>query len=413
MDATDTAEPDEFARLLAQLSGTPTAPVAVPPTPVAPAFGATAPFPPLAVESALESAASPAASPAVVPHPIVFPPGPAVFAAPVAAAPVARAPELMGADELAAPPRPFPPPAEDAPALVAPPAFDPPSSPPSTPPVLPAAVVPPVAAPAAAAPSGAPAPSVTPPGSAPPAQAAPAASPAPAAPPSAPAARAPLDFATLLATPVDADASSRSAAPLIFGSGPTGDDEPDIARSTLGERIGLVLAILIAPLGLIVGIVAAAGSVRRRGWVVGIVKATIAIGAVLTVVIAIGGYFGYTQLRQQQEHDQTAAASTAFCTALKADPSMYQLPTFGWPAVAASIPDSLTAMQAYEDRWTKLAKVSPAGIKPDVTKVAAAAKKIIDSVTVARTVNDASNVAVMSSVASASGVPGWRSEYCG
>ena len=70
-------------------------------------------------------------------------------------------------------------------------------------------------------------------------------------------------------------------------------------------------------------------------------------------------------------------------------------------------------MQAYEDRWTKLAKVSPAGIKADVTRVAAAAKKIVDAVTVSRTVDDASNVAVMSSVASSSGVPGWYSTYCG
>jgi hypothetical protein len=175
----------------------------------------------------------------------------------------------------------------------------------------------------------------------------------------------------------------------------------------------LILAILLAPIGLIVGIVAAARSARRRGWVVGIVRASIAIAAVLIVVLAIGGYYGYTQIKQQQAHDQTAAASAAFCAALKADPSMDQLPTFGWPAVAASIPDSLKAMQAYEDRWTKLAKVSPAGIKPGVTNVAAAAKKIIDSVTVARTVDDASNVAVMSSVAGQSGVPAWHSEYCG
>jgi hypothetical protein len=81
--------------------------------------------------------------------------------------------------------------------------------------------------------------------------------------------------------------------------------------------------------------------------------------------------------------------------------------------VAASIPDTLKTMQVYEDRWTKLAKVSPPGIEPDVNRVAIEAKKIIDSVTVARTVDDASNVAVMSSIASASGMPAWHSEYCG
>jgi len=227
-------------------------------------------------------------------------------------------------------------------------------------------------------------------------------------------ARPPLDFASLLSTPVGADDDARSAASALrFGSGASDDDEVDLARSTAGEKLGLVLAVLIAPLGLIVGIVAAARSANRRGWVIGMVRASIAIAAVLTVVLGVVGYYGYTQFKQQQLHDQTVAASAAFCAALKADPTMYQLPTFGWPAVAASIPDSLKAMQAYEDRWTKLAQVSPPGIKADVTKVATAAKGIIDSVNVSRTIDDASNISAMSEVASSSGVPAWHSQYCG
>jgi hypothetical protein len=226
---------------------------------------------------------------------------------------------------------------------------------------------------------------------------------------------APVDFGSLLSTPVDADnASSPSAGPLLLGVGSpdTSDAEPDIGRSTLVEKIGLALAFVVAPLGLIVGIAAAIGSARRRGWVIGIVRATIVVGAILSVGLGILGYYAYTQYQQQLHHDQIASDSAAFCATLKADPSMYQAPTFGWPAVAASIPDSLTAMQAFEDRWTKLAKVSPAGIKGDVTKEATAAKQIIDSVTVARVVDDASNVAVMSSVASSSGIPAWHSQYC-
>ncbi|HEU0205245.1 MAG TPA: hypothetical protein VFQ74_00955 [Pseudolysinimonas sp.] len=240
---------------------------------------------------------------------------------------------------------------------------------------------------------------------------------APASPSAPSAARAPLDFASLLATPVGADdEAGAAAAPLRFGSSSPGeddDDEPDIGRATTAEKVGLALAVLVAPIGLIAGIVAAARSAQRRGWVVGIVRSSIAIAAVLTVVLGIGGYFEYTQFKLQQAHDQIAASSAAFCATIKANPSMDQLPTFGWPAVGPSIPDSLKAMQAYEDRWTKLAKVSPAGIKPGVTRVADAAKKIIDAVTVSRTVDDASNVAVMSSVASSSGVPEWHSRYCG
>lgn len=447
MDAMDTDEPDEFARLLAQLNATPApapvdaAPAAAPPEPalpvfapppapampapvmpapvmpapvmpapvmpspaavpptaaqisVAPAFGAAAPYPTLAV-----APVAPVAPDPVAPAPLTFP---TVAPLPVDVAPVApplpRAPELMGADELAAPPRSLPA-YDDVPPLVSPPAFDaPPAYDPPPAYHAPSAQQPPQAF---SPPPSAPAPSPSP-------VAAPAAVPAPAP-------RAPLDFASLLSTPAGADGDARaSGAPLTFASGPQNDDdEPDLGRSTAGEKIGLVLAILVAPIGLIVGIVAAIRSANRRGWVVGIVRASIAIAVVFTVVLGIGGYFGYTQFKLQQAHDQTAAASAAFCAAIKATPSMDQLPTFGWPAVAASIPESLKAMQAYEDRWVKLAKVSPAGIKPGVTRVAAAAKKIIDSVTVARTVDDASNVATMSSVASSSGVPEWHSEYCG
>jgi hypothetical protein len=222
-----------------------------------------------------------------------------------------------------------------------------------------------------------------------------------------------MDFSSLLVTPSTADGEPSPAAALTFGSASDDDDEPDIGRSTVAEKIGLVLAVLVAPIGLLVGIVAAVRSAQRRGWVIGIVRASIAIAAVLTVAIGIGGYYEYTQLKQQQAHDQIAASSAAFCATIKANPSMAQLPTFGWPAVAGSIPDSLKAMQAYEDRWKKLAAQSPAGIKPGVSRVAASAKKIIDAVTAARTVDDASNVALMSSVASSSGVPGWYSEYCG
>ncbi|HSU67266.1 MAG TPA: hypothetical protein VLJ39_10355, partial [Tepidisphaeraceae bacterium] len=227
--------------------------------------------------------------------------------------------------------------------------------------------------------------------------------------------RAPLDFASLLSTPPDGDGEpSAPAAPLRFGSGSSDDDddEPDLGRATGAEKLGLVLAFLVAPIGLIAGIVAAARSANRRGWVIGTVRASIAIAAVMTVALGIGGYYEYTQLKLQQAHDQIAASSAEFCTTIKANPGMEQLPTFSWPGVAASIPESLKAMQAYEDRWTKLAKVSPAGIKPGVSRVAAAAKKIVDAVTSSRIVDDPSNVATMSSVASSSGVPEWYSEYC-
>jgi len=216
------------------------------------------------------------------------------------------------------------------------------------------------------------------------------------------------DFARLLASPRSEGAPDGPSAPRTEPA-----DEPDIGTSTGGEKIILLFAILLPPLGLIAAIVAAIVSAQRRGWVIGLLRAAIAIGVVLSVIAGIGGYIGWTILQQQQAHDRTAAASAAFCSTLKADPTMRSLPDFGWPATAATITDSLAAMQSYEDKWTKLAGVSPSGVKPEVTKVVAAAKQIIDSVTVGRTVDDGANIAVMTQTASASGIPAWYSDYCG
>lgn len=387
--------------------------------PIAPAFGVAAPYPTLS--SASGAVAAQPVAPAISFPPVVQTP---VAPTPVSGPPVLpdlpRAPELIGADELAAPPRTPPPLNEPAPAgydvqpTLGAPAFGTAAQLPPT------QLAPTSLPPTQGAPTYSPSPSTS---SSAPAAPGPIPTVAPAAAPTAAAGqastqtsapRAPLDFSSLLSTPVGADSNARAAsAPLSFASTDHEDEQRDLARSTTGEKIGLALAVLVAPIGLIVGIIAAARSAGRRGWVVGIVRASIAIAAVLTVVLGIGGYYGYTQFKQQQLHDQTAAASAAFCAAIKADPSMDQLPTLGWPAVAASISDSLKDMQAYEDRFTKLAKVSPAGIKPGVTRVAAAAKKIIDAVKVARIVDDASNVATMSAVASSSGIPDWHSEYCG
>lgn len=292
----------------------------------------------------------------------------------------------MGADELAAPPYPFPPPPVVAPPLVAPP--EPVVAAPITLPTPPPAslVAPPAAPPAA----------VT-------AAAAVAVPPAP-------------DFALLLSapapSPAHAPASADSPPEPSFGVRDDVPEEPNIARSTVGERIILVLAVLIPPVGLIAAIGAAIRSIDRRGWVIGVLRSAIATGAVLSVVAGIGGYLGWTALHQQQAHDRIASDSAAFCATIKADPTMLRSPTFGWPGVRATITDSLAAMQGYEDRWTTLSAVSPAGIKPDVVKVGAAAKQIIDSVAVSRTVDDSSDVSLMTQTASASGVRSWYAEYC-
>lgn len=294
---------------------------------------------------------------------------PPLFVPPAGPPAVPRAPEMMGADELAGPPRSFPMAPAPLRAHVAP--------------------VPAVA-------ENPPAVSIAP------------VSTAPSTPSSSTA--APLDFGAMLTGSAASAGSALPARPFGIDRGPS--DEPNVGKSTVGEKIILLLAVLLPPIGLIAAIVAAIGSARRRGWVIGMLRAAVAIGLVLSVIAAIGGFIGYTQLLLQDAHQQRVAASAAFCYTIKANPTMKQLPTFGWPVVAASIPDSLTSMQAYEDRWTKLVRLSPDEIRPEVQKIATEAKHIIDGVTVARTVDDSTNIRAMSVAASASGVPGWYTEFC-
>jgi hypothetical protein len=236
---------------------------------------------------------------------------------------------------------------------------------------------------------------------------------APAYTPEPPFAQTPVPPAPVYASEPLSD-NDASAGTQFFGGG-TGDWEepPDLDRTTAAERIGLVLAFLLPPVGLIASIVLAAQSARRRGWVHGFVRATLVIAVVTTLAAGIAGAYFYKVLDDQRRHDSIQAASAQFCSTIADNPDMISQPTFGFPAPAASIPDTLASIQAYVDKWDALADVSPSGIRADVTKVADSARDILDSVTTTRLVNDEENVAVMSSVASASNIVGWSQEYCG
>jgi len=201
--------------------------------------------------------------------------------------------------------------------------------------------------------------------------------------------------------------------PLLPGGGPEDDvDEEQLARSTVLERVLFVLAFALPPIGLIGSIVAAIRSDRRRGWVITLLKAGIAVGVVFSVLAAAGGYAGYKVLRQQQAHDQTVAASAAFCAAFVKGPTLAAADG-GWPQPAATVADSVTAMQAFVTRWKAVAAVSPAGIQSGVTGIASAGSEVIDSVNTQHTIDDTSNRQSMQSAVTASGVADWRAEYCG
>ncbi len=204
-----------------------------------------------------------------------------------------------------------------------------------------------------------------------------------------------------------------TAGTQFFGGG-TGDYEepPDLDRTTVGEKVVFALAFLLPPVGLIGSIVAATQSARRRGWVHGFVRAGLVISVVTTIAAGIAGAFGYKALEDQQRRDSLVAASIQFCSTIAEQPDMIAPPAFGFPGPGASIPETLDGIQAYIDRWDALAAVSPSGIRPDVTRVADAARDIHETIETTRLVNNEQNVANMTNVAESTRIPAWEAEYC-
>lgn len=201
--------------------------------------------------------------------------------------------------------------------------------------------------------------------------------------------------------------------PLLADAAPADDvDENEIARSTPLEKVMLVLAFVVPPVGLVGSIATAARSSRRRGWAIGVTKAGIAVGIVFSVLAAGGAYAGYKAFRAHQAHDQLTAASTAFCSAVEKDPTLLRVDG-GWPPPGSTIQDSLASMQAFVDKWTALAKISPAGVQGGVSSVASAGTQIVAAVTSQRTVDDAQNRSLVEAAVTNSGVAGWHAEYCG
>ncbi|MCU1418296.1 MAG: hypothetical protein JWP32_2470, partial [Schumannella sp.] len=213
------------------------------------------------------------------------------------------------------------------------------------------------------------------------------------------------------AAPPDDDPN---AGTQFFGGG-VGDWEepPDLDRTTVGEKVGLGLSIVLPPIGLIAGIVNAVQSSRERGWVHRIVRVSLVLALILSVVAGFAGTYLYKVVDDARKHDALQAASAQFCSTVAADPSMIAPPAFGFPAPGPTIPDTLTSIQAYVDKWTALAKVSPSGIRTDVNRVADSASGIFDSVTQSRIVDNDANIATMSSVAESTNIVGWADQYCG
>lgn len=200
--------------------------------------------------------------------------------------------------------------------------------------------------------------------------------------------------------------------PLLPSSRAAVETPDDLERSTAIEKIGLVLALLTGPIGLVLAIGNAARSGRRRGWLIGIVRASLVLGVLSTIAAGIAGYLAWNVLQDQIAHDEVAAASAEFCEAAAADPTMVTAPTLGWPPQGASVGESITLMQAWTDRWVALAPGAPPKLQTGIELLAETGQSIVDGVTSSRTVDDATNQARIAAAAGESGVAGWHTTYC-
>ena len=195
-----------------------------------------------------------------------------------------------------------------------------------------------------------------------------------------------------------------------FGLSPDAAAPPPPERTPL-DVIALVASILVAPLGLVLSIVAAALSSGRVGYVNGLARAALALSIILTLVWG-GGAVAYGYYAAGQAHEAALRASTQpMCHTLAERPAVLADSAFGWPAVS-----TISAYQAstadYVAWWSKLAAVAPAPERSAANAVVAAAKGAVSRMTASQVVDHDADYADLQAVARASSLPSWAAKYC-
>jgi hypothetical protein len=224
--------------------------------------------------------------------------------------------------------------------------------------------------------------------------------------PAAPVAAAPVAPPTVLVFPPSSEPEGGGA----FGL-ERRQSRPRSANGPL-DWVAFVLAFLAPPVGLLLGIGAVVTEPRTKGFVTGLAKAAIGIGAALSLVLGVGLVVYAKVSHDQAAHDAIVASSRGYCSALKSNPATLTSDTFGWPSPGDTIPASITSMKQYEARWDSLVKLAPAGIRADTQKIATTAKSIVAGVVSTQTLDDSSDVAQMQNAVATTGINAWVTNYC-
>lgn len=189
--------------------------------------------------------------------------------------------------------------------------------------------------------------------------------------------------------------------------------EPDPGGARPADRLMLLPAVLLPPVGLVAALVRARLSRTRRGFVPAVLGVAVGVSLGMTGLLGAGAAVAAGALADQAEHDRIAASGAEFCTALEAEPALLTTPALGWPTPASTIPETIAAMRAYADRWDAVTSVAPASLTAATTAVAESARGIADRVEASRIVDDAADRAALDQHPSAAPLRAWSADYCG
>jgi hypothetical protein len=193
-----------------------------------------------------------------------------------------------------------------------------------------------------------------------------------------------------------------------------GIELPQIERPRpLLDGVALALAIVVAPLGLIAGIVASVVSSRRLGYVSALAKASVVVAIVMCFLLACGGVASAFYASDRAHEAALTASSKQMCALIAAKPGVLQDTAFGWPSLTSTIPAYVSAVASYEKWWAHLASVAPKPIRSQVAAVSTAAAANASRLRVSRVVDQQQDYADIQRVAASSTLPKWVSTYCG
>ena len=183
-------------------------------------------------------------------------------------------------------------------------------------------------------------------------------------------------------------------------------------RGTVLDWISLVFAILVPPLGLLLNVVSRIASRHRHGWTTSVAAVVTVLSIVFTLLLGVG-ILAYSVVAEREAAEaQVLAEAQPLCTAIEATPGALDLPAFGWPTEVAAIPVTLEAMRAYQLHWQQLSDLAPASAKANLQAVADQAQTLVVSVEANQAIDRNGNLATMSSVTGATGLPGWVATHC-